>query len=392
MMRLVLLEPELPGEAWQPFSGVRPLAELRAGARKIRERWAAIVGLDDIVVMGDHCADFADIDAAPVLPRGPVHGPAIVVRSDFAPDGPSLELSAHAAVLPRRLAHERTTVGWLVAPGETWEGPHETGEAAPVEGLLLRGAFDLITALERLLPGDCADYQTHLGDPVPDGCIVLGESTGVVCLGAEVEPGTVFDVRRGAVVLEEGVYVQSGTRLEGPLYVGAGTLLLGGEIRQSAIGPLCRVHGEVATSVFLGYANKSHDGFVGHSVLGHWVNLGAGTITSNLKNTYGEIRLDAPAGRLDTGRTNLGTLFGDHAKTAIGSMLSTGSVVGAGANVFGAPVPRWVRPFAWGAAGEEQLQAEGFVTIARRVMPRRRVDVTPEIEASLRALHRRMTG
>jgi UDP-N-acetylglucosamine diphosphorylase/glucosamine-1-phosphate N-acetyltransferase len=200
----------------------------------------------------------------------------------------------------------------------------------------------------------------------------------------------VFDVRRGAVVLEDGVYVQSGTRLEGPLFVGPGTLLLGGEIRQSAIGPHCRVHGEVAASVFLGYANKSHDGFVGHSVLGQWVNLGAGTITSNLKNTYGQIRLDAPGGRLETGRTNLGSLFGDHAKTAIGSMLATGSVVGAGANVFGQPIPRWVPPFAWGAGGRERLEAEGFITIARRVMPRRRVEVSPEIEASLRAIYRRL--
>jgi UDP-N-acetylglucosamine diphosphorylase/glucosamine-1-phosphate N-acetyltransferase len=389
-MRLVLLEPERPGEAWQPFTGARPLAELRAGARRIRERWAAVAGLDDVVVMGDHCAEFADIDAAPVIARGSVQGPAIVVRSDFAPGGSTLELSARATTFPRRLEHDGTTVGWIVAPSETWEGPHEAGDAAPVEGVLLRGAFDLITALEHLLPGDCAKYVTHLGDPVPDGCIVLGESTGVVSLGAEVEPGAVFDVRRGAVVLEEGVYVQSGTRLEGPLFVGPGTLLLGGEIRHSAIGPFCRVHGEVATSVFLGYANKSHDGFVGHSVLGQWVNLGAGTITSNLKNTYGQIRLDAPGGRLDTGRTNLGTLFGDHAKTAIGSMLSTGSVVGAGANVFGEPIPRWVRPFAWGAAGRDRLEAEGFVTIARRVMPRRRVEVSPEIEASLRAMHRRL--
>lgn len=389
MMRLVLLEPDAPGDAWEPFAGVRPLAELRAGAWRIRERWAGIVGLDEVVVMGDHCARFADVDAAAVIPRGPVAGPAVVVRSDFAAAGGNLELSASATSFPRRLVHEETTVGWIVAPGETWQGPHDEGEGLPVEGLLLQGAFDLLTALEHLLPGDCANCLTHLGDPVPDGCLVLGDATSVVCVGAEVEPGVVFDVRRGPVVLEEGVYVQSGSRLEGPLFVGPGTLLLGGEIRQSAIGPVCRVRGEVASSVFLGYANKSHDGFVGHSVLGQWVNLGAGTITSNLKNTYGEIRLDLPGGRLPTGRMNLGTLFGDHAKTAIGTLLSTGSIVGAGANVVGAPVPRRVPPFAWGTGGE-RLEAEGFVTIARRVMPRRQVEVTEAIEASLRAMHERL--
>jgi glucose-1-phosphate thymidylyltransferase len=87
---------------------------------------------------------------------------------------------------------------------------------------------------------------------------------------------------------------------------------------------------------------------------------------------------------------NLGSLLGDHAKTAIGTMLSTGTVVGAGANVLGAPVPRWVPPFAWGAASGEFLDVDGFVKIARRVMPRRSVEVGPAEEASLRAMHARL--
>jgi hypothetical protein len=144
----------------------------------------------------------------------------------------------------------------------------------------------------------------------------------------------------------------------------------------------------VATSVFLGYANKSHDGFVGHSVIGQWVNLGAGTITSNLKNTYGPIRLELPSGRVETGRTNLGSLIGDHAKTAIGTLLMTGAVIGAGATVTSNPVPRYLRPLTWNR--EERLTLSGFLTIARRVMPRRGVDVTPAIEASLTALHGRL--
>ena len=97
-----------------------------------------------------------------------------------------------------------------------------------------------------------------------------------------------------------------------------------------SVGPHCRLHGEISTSIFAGYANKSHDGFLGHSVVGEWVNLGAGTITSNLKNTYGPMRLDIGTARIETGRTNVGTLFGDHVKTAIGTLLPTGAVVGYG--------------------------------------------------------------
>jgi hypothetical protein len=136
--------------------------------------------------------------------------------------------------------------------------------------------------------------------------------------------------------------------------------------------------------VFLGYANKSHDGFVGHSVVGHWVNLGALTTTSNLKNTYGPVRLDIAGHRIETGRQNLGTLFGDHAKTAIGTMLATGTVVSAGANLFGPPTPpRYVPPFAWGGQDDARLTADGFLRVAERVMPRRGIELTPERRRSL---------
>ena len=141
-----------------------------------------------------------------------------------------------------------------------------------------------------------------------------------------------------------------------------------------------------------GYANKSHDGFVGHSVLGPWVNLGAGTTTSNLKNTYGQVRLEVDGQRIDTGRLNLGSLIGDHAKTAIGTMLATGTVVSAGANVFGAPTPpKYIPPFAWGGAGSERMTEDGFLRVAERVMARRNVSFSAERRESLRRAFERNT-
>ena len=200
----------------------------------------------------------------------------------------------------------------------------------------------------------------------------------------------VFDVRQGVVVIEEGAEVRSGTRLEGPVYVGAGTRVLGGFIRASVFGPECRVRGEIASTVFLGYGNKAHDGFVGHSVIGHWVNLGAGTTTSNLKNTYGPIRLEVAGARIETGRSNLGTLFGDHAKTAIGTMLATGTVIGAGANVFGAPTPPQVRAaLRLGLRRQERVTEDGFLTVARRVLARRDVAWSDARQDSLRRTYAR---
>lgn len=384
MTRLICLEPSDPGPGWEPFRGARPIAELRAGAWRIRERWAAILGATDVAIMGDHIAGFADADAAPVVSGGAIRGPAVVVRSDFAPSQATVGPTKNV----RRLVNGNTTVAWIVPEGETWKEV-TSGAASDIEGIHLKGAWELVSALDTLLPGDCASAATS-ADPVPAGSIVLGDPRQVACFGAEVEPGVVFDVQLGAVVLEEGVRVYSGTRLEGPLFVGPNSVLLGGAIRHSSIGPHCRVHGEVVSSVFLGYANKSHDGFIGHSVLGQWVNLGAGTITSNLKNTYGEVRLDLPGGRLATGRMNLGTLFGDHSKTSIGTLLSTGTVIGTGAHVLQTSPPRFVAPFSWGEVGKGWVECEGFVTIAKRVMPRRKVEVTPAIESSLRALHARL--
>ena len=154
--------------------------------------------------------------------------------------------------------------------GERWEGPDDRGDATEVAALLLPGSWGLIDALEQLLASDCLEFTAAPADPVPQGSIVLGDSARIVCLDAIVEPGVVFDTRNGAVVLTEGVEVRSGTRLEGPLFAGPRTFLLGGQIRKSSFGPHCRVHGEMATTVMVGYANKSHDGFVGHSVIGHW--------------------------------------------------------------------------------------------------------------------------
>ncbi|MEK7379492.1 MAG: hypothetical protein AAB075_00610, partial [Gemmatimonadota bacterium] len=308
-------------------------------------------------------------------------------RSDFIPARAAIAIPEGT----RTLLCDGAVVGFVLAKGESLSSAQTDGVAFEVAGRWLAGTCDLLLAVEELLPADCEEFTLAGSDPVPEGAIVLGDPARLVSLGARIEPGVVFDLRAGAGVLAEGSEVRSGTRLEGPVYVGPETVVFGGRIRGSSFGPQCRIHGEVSTSVFVGYANKSHDGFVGHSVVGPWVNIGAGTITSNLKNTYGPVRLDLPQGRMETGRTFVGSLIGDHAKTAIGTMLATGSVIGAGANVFGpGEVPRFVPPFAWGSSGIERLNVTGFVRIAQRVMPRRGVEVTPAIEASLRSLHDRL--
>ena len=382
-MELHLIDPERDPR-WHPFVGVRPIAELRAGAWRIRERWERLLGLKAEAVHAPACANFFELDEPPCLPDDVVDGPAVVVRSDFAP-----------AVVPftlddatRRLVHDGEVVGWIVGKGKRWSAI-DGGDAQEVPGQLVNGTVGLLDALEQFLPDDCRILLNELGHAVPDDAIVLGDRNLIAAGEATVEPGVVFDVRDGPVTLAAGVEVRHGTRLTGPLAVGPGTRLVGGDIRTSAIGPRCVVRGEVAGSCFIGYANKAHDGFVGNSILGHWVNLGALTTTSNLKNTYGNVRLVADGTTVDTGRIFVGSLIGDHAKTAIGTMLSTGTIIGAGANLFGGSPPKWVNPFAWGSSGAERMSEEGFLRVARRVMPRRDIEFTDRHVASLHATYRR---
>src|SRR5690242_16350320 len=213
MPPLYLLEPTSPGAAWMPFTGVRPICELRAGAWRIRERWEGVLGTEATAILGTHVAGFHEMDEPQVQAPGPITGPAIVCRSDFAPSG-------HAPDLPdgtRRLVHEGATVAWIVPDGTTWTAPNDDGPSAEIDGILLLGAADLVSALELFLPGDVitAIGEVH-PDPIPEGTTILGAPADVVLAGAHVEPGVVFDVRNGPVFVEEGAEVRHGTRLEGP--------------------------------------------------------------------------------------------------------------------------------------------------------------------------------
>ena len=149
--------------------------------------------------------------------------------------------------------------------------------------------------------------------------------------------------------------------------------MLGGAVQNVSIGPVCKVRGEVASSVVLGYSNKAHDGYLGHSYVGKWVNLGAFTTNSDLKNNYSTVRVPTPGGLVDTGLMKVGCLIGDHAKTGIGTLLSTGSVVGAGSNLFGGLMcPRHVPPFTWGSCDTlEEYDLDRFLEAVERTMGRR---------------------
>ncbi|HET9010288.1 MAG TPA: hypothetical protein VFN38_00670, partial [Gemmatimonadaceae bacterium] len=246
------------------------------------------------------------------------------------------------------------------------------------------------------------DLGAQLADDVPllaasldcdraPSTTVLGAQGVYVERGAVIEPLVVLDAAAGPILVRRGAVVQSFTRLVGPCYVGEQATIVGDRVSGCSIGEVAKVRGEISASIVLGHSNKGHDGFVGHSYLGRWVNLGAGTTTSNLKNTYGPVALVTPSGVRDTGLQFLGTLFGDHAKTGIGLRLTTGSVVGAGANVYGSAMPaKAVPPFAWGdGAPYSAFALDKFLVVAERAMARRHVELDAGMRRMLSAAYER---
>ena len=399
MTKLFLYDAAEDLERFLPFSLSRPLGELRYGAFLLRERWSALL---DLPVAGSvnpqpHLADFTDPGAPPVVAGpGEKSEARLLVRSTFAPAA-GARLPAEPMEAVRFVdgaggsRGEGATVGVALPRRADWRGFADAAKwpAVPIEGKLLAGVWDLAGDLAAVLPADLERMRSaQPGGAIPRGTTVLGDPALVLAAEAAVEPGVVFDVRKGPVFLSPGVEVRAGTRLGGPLAVARDTQLVGGDISGSAIGPRCKVRGEVSGSVFLGYANKAHDGFLGSSVVGRWVNLGAGTITSNLKNTYGPVRVTLGAARCETGLTFLGSLIGDHVKTAIGTMLPTGCVIGVGANLFGTRrPPSEVPAFAWGVDEPGGvLECGRFVEIAERVMPRRDVAVDDRTRRYLAAV------
>ncbi len=207
-----------------------------------------------------------------------------------------------------------------------------------------------------------------------------------------VQPGCVLDATNGPIILGERVQVKW-SQIQGPVYVGDDCVLDGARLRAgTSLGKACKIGGEVSASIFQGRSNKAHEGFVGHSWVGRWVNFGALATTSNLKNTYGNIHFSRDSStRIDTQSQFLGSLVGDHTKIGIGQMLTTGSNIGVGCNIFGGGVaPNYVPSFSWGGAGGwSEHKIEPFVRTAQNIMSRRHLSVRRESELVLRALFER---
>ena len=240
------------------------------------------------------------------------------------------------------------------------------GKRSTVNGKRINGRqnvanlWDLIRNLKTDLEEDLKYLGTGIKGKAHKSVVFYNKKNILVEKGAEIDANCVLDARQGPIYIGAGTIVHPGTLLRGPI----------------SVGKNCRIAGEIVSSIFMDHVNKGHYGFIGHSYICSWVNLGAGTTNSNLKNNYSSVKVMVNGQPLDTGETFVGCFIGDHAKTAIGSLIYTGCVIGVAANLFGQPYyKKFIPSFSWGEKGEAKI--EEVIAIARAAMKRRNVELKP---------------
>lgn len=223
--------------------------------------------------------------------------------------------------------------------------------------------------------------------------VILGSEDEVyIEEGANIHPFVVLDTSHGPVYIDRDAEVFPSARIEGPCYIGKGTQIMpGANIREgNSFGDICRVGGEVEESIFYSYSNKYHDGFIGHSYIGEFVNLGALTTNSDLKNDYSNVSVYLNGVAMDTGSLKIGSFIGDHTKTSIGTLFNTGTIAGLMCNITaGGILPKYFPSFTW-YVNNKFMKGYGLdmmINTARTAMARRKRELLKEEEDAIRVAY-----
>ncbi len=424
-MKLIIFEDERYDNLY-PLTYMRPVFELRCGATSLAEkiRHAAGASSATYFVRDWLCAAYAERTDEPVNDIAELDGDLLLVNGRFLADG-KFDLKALGSnqflKADGTIVAAKVRAGTLAAAKESAvKQAGQVGQIGPsgssffaatlaaLEAKLAQahGAATMIDYPWSLIYHNAAMiksdferlYKPGVHAPMPPlSCIIGDESSVYIAPTAKINPLVAIDVTGGPVIIEEKVLVLPHTRIDGPSYIGPECRIMGGKIREAcSLGPVCRVAGELECTIMQGYANKQHDGFLGHSYVCEWVNLGALTTNSDLKNDYTPVSVYYKGELRDTGEQFLGSMIGDHTKTSIGIILNTGSVIGMMSNLVfsGQLMPKYVPSFCWmlNDRPTKGMGLKAMLDTARASMARRKKEMSAAEEQLIQHLHGMLKG
>ncbi len=370
--------------ALAPLRDLRPVFDVRTGALTTLQRLERALPIKTaaLFVQPELAAITAETTGLPVNAVPDLDAPVLLINGR----GP-LPLDVIGSLEPGQAAVEQRSGDLIAARVEPTDAGAVLGGDAPDldtitvhDHVLIDRPWHVRTFRDACLGIDLALLLNEPAGPEPMGCCLIGDHPLHAAPGAHVFPASVFDTTTGPIVIADGATVRPRSTVIGPAYIGPGSTVLDGALikANTAVGPVCKIAGEIGGTIIQGHSNKGHDGHLGDAWLGEWVNLGAGTVNSNLLNTYGEVTAVAEPGapRERTGETFFGCVLGDHVKTAIGTRIMTGAIVHTGAMwAAGTPVSGCVGRFTWATdAGIRAYRIDRFLDVMRTAMGRRKVE------------------
>jgi UDP-N-acetylglucosamine diphosphorylase/glucosamine-1-phosphate N-acetyltransferase len=363
-----------------PFTDTRPVADIRCGILTMRSRWELILhdatgthtedhiqptfpatgDEDHFFVNGAVFADKGLVDAINALQRG----------QSLKRDGSII--AAHLAGPPPPLQEFQSLISDLPATefGGNIRILKNVWDIFSLNDYAIRYDFELLT-------------RGRKSAPIPGGVMVSGKEHLFIEDGALISAGSIINAATGPVYIGRDAEILEGAMVRGPLAMCDHSVIkMGAKIYgATTIGPGCKTGGEISNVVFFANSNKSHDGYLGNSVIGEWCNLGADTNSSNLKNNYDEVKIwsEQQGEYVSTGLIFCGLFMGDHSKCGINTMFNTGTVVGVSCNVFGAGFPeKFIPSFSWGNQDVIRYRFDRAMETANRMMARRGKQLTEQ--------------
>ncbi len=372
-------------DALLPFTYTRPVADIRIGILTIREKWELSLGATTTTVTEDYLSDkypMVEMEQNVMINASYLPSKVLVTQIKNLKENQAI-YDGDTMVAFFSLEDQVIDVNSLEVL-QSEEPPlkvETTWDIFSKNGAAIQADFNLITA-------------ERTSASIPEKTVAFNPEAIFIEEGAKL-PLCVLNATDGPIYIGKNSEIMEGSMVRGPFALCEGsTLKMGTKIYgPTTVGPHSKVGGEVNNSVFFGYANKAHDGFLGNSVIGEWCNLGADTNNSNLKNNYAEVRLWSyeTENFAKTGLQFCGLMMGDHSKCGINTMFNTGTVVGVSANIFGSGFPRnFIPSFSWGGSkGFTTYLTSKALEVAEVVMKRRGMEFTAQESAILEHVFKR---